>query len=124
MSAAARRDPADAGFTLLEVLVTIVIAGIIMAFAVSGWASYARAAPRTAPPRRCSRCCARPSSAPSPRAPRSACCSTPSPTTYTVYRRPCDDSSKIKLNGPYDVDGRVHLDAADFTSASGDPPPG
>ena len=36
-----RTGPRDGGFTLIEVLVTIVIAGILMAIAVGGWRAYA-----------------------------------------------------------------------------------
>ena len=35
--------PRDQGFTMIEVLVTIAIMGIVMAFSVSGWGRYARA---------------------------------------------------------------------------------
>jgi type II secretion system protein H len=35
--------PRDEGFTLLEVLVTMAIMGMVLAFSVSGWSRYARA---------------------------------------------------------------------------------
>jgi prepilin-type N-terminal cleavage/methylation domain-containing protein len=37
------RTPADAGFTMLEVMVSIGIAGTLMAIAVTGWQSWSRA---------------------------------------------------------------------------------
>lgn len=37
------RTPADAGFTMLEVMVTIGISGVLMAVAVTGWQGWARA---------------------------------------------------------------------------------
>lgn len=38
------RTPADAGYTVLEMVVTIALAGTLMAIAVSGWQGWARAA--------------------------------------------------------------------------------
>jgi type II secretion system protein H len=119
MPAAARRTPADAGFTLLEVMVTIVIAGLVMAFAVSGWTAYARVSAQDGAAQEVQSVLRQAQQRAVTEGTSICVLFDTSAGAFTVYRRPCDDSSKIKLDGPYDLDGRVRLAGAAFTSATG-----
>jgi type II secretion system protein H len=110
----------DDGYTLVEVLVVIALLGVMMAIAVSGWSSWARAsqqagtatsiqtALRTAQQRAVTEG-------------RSACVLfDTSADTYTVFRGACDDAGKVRVLGPVGTEsGDVEIAAPSFSSASG-----
>jgi prepilin-type N-terminal cleavage/methylation domain-containing protein len=119
MSAPVRRTTADAGFTLLETMVTISIAGIVMAFAVSGWTAYAKVSAQEGAVQLV-QSVLRQAQQQAVTEGTSICAEFDVPQDrFTLYRGACDDAAKVKLNGSYRLEARAHLSSAAFTSATG-----
>lgn len=114
----------DAGFTMLEIMVTIGIAGILMAVAVSGWQGWARASAqdglvtelrgvlRTAQQRAVTEG-------------SSTCVLFDADTdSWQVFRGRCDSSTRQRIEGPVQIDGNLDIEAPSFLVASGSTSPG
>ena len=103
--------PRDQGFTMLEVLVTIAIMGIVMAFSVSGWGRYARAHEQsgTAQELRASLRSVQQRAVTE----GTTFCVSFTPTAYTVWRTTC--LTGVKVQGPVQVNGRARLGTGVFT---------
>ena len=110
----------DRGFTLVEVMVTIALAGVLMAMAVSGWSSWARSSAqegaateiqgvlRQAQQRAVSE--------------GGATCVQFSTATdsWTVLRGGCADTGRSVIEGPVPLDSdQVHLTTAAFSTGTG-----
>lgn len=110
----------DHGFTLLEVMIGVALSSVLMAFAVVGWQSYARA--------QAHRGTAEDVQALLRHAQQRAVTEGSSmcvlfdtvSDSWALYRRTCDDPTKQLLESGFETaDGRVHLDAASFVSGPG-----
>lgn len=114
-----RRRERDAGFTMIEVMVTIALAGAIMAFAVGGWSRWSTAhahsgaatqvqgALRSAQQRAVTdgaSVCVRMDAA---------------GDRYTVQRGACTTTGGEVLLGPVDLDDRVDLRTPAFAHGTG-----
>lgn len=105
----------DGGFTMLEVIVTIGVAGILMAVAVSGWQGWARASAqdglvtelrgvlRSAQQRAVTE--------------GSSTCVLfdAAGDSWQVFRGRCESASKVRIDGPVDAGDGLDLDAPLFT---------
>jgi prepilin-type N-terminal cleavage/methylation domain-containing protein len=108
----------DSGYTLIEVLVTITLMGILMAFAVSGWSTWARASEQSGTARELQTVLR--STHQRAVTEGNAMCVQFDTTagTYTVYRGTCV-SPGPKVDGPLRTNGAaVHLAAPAFTGTT------
>ena len=106
------QPPRDDGFTMIEVLVTIALMGIIMAFSVSGWGRYARAHEQSGTAQEL-RSALRSVQQRAVTEGVSMCVSF-NTTSYTVWRAACG-SPNAKVQGPVQVNGRARLATPVFT---------
>ncbi|MBA2954489.1 prepilin-type N-terminal cleavage/methylation domain-containing protein [Nocardioides sp. MAH-18] len=114
-----RPAAAAAGYTLVEVMTTIGIAGVLMAISVGGWTQYAQAKSQEGAAQEI-QSVLRQAQQRAVTEGSSMCVQFDTAVdTFALYRRPCDDSARVLLEGPFDIDSRVHLAEADFTGASG-----
>jgi type II secretion system protein H len=115
----------DAGFTMIEVMVTIVLLGIMMAIAVGGYRSWAFAHQQSGTARTL-QSVLRQSQQRAITEGRSVCVEfNTAASTYTVYRSStaapaCSDPAKVNVRGPVTTAGKsVHLGTATFASPDG-----
>lgn len=106
--------PRDGGFTMLEIIVTIGVAGILMAVAVSGWQGWARASAqdglatelrgvlRSAQQRAVTE--------------GSSTCVLfdAADDSWEVFRGRCDSSTKLRIEGPVRADDSLDLASPSF----------
>ena len=83
--------PRDGGFTMLEIIVTIGVAGILMAVAVSGWQGWAVTE-------------------------GSSTCVLfdAADDSWEVFRGRCDSSTKLRIEGPVRADDSLDLASPSF----------
>ena len=107
--------PRDGGFTLIELLVTMSLMGIMMAIAISGWASWTKSSEHAGTARDV-QALLRQTQQQAVTEGQSMCVLFGAPAdTYTVYRGACDDSSKTKSQGPMKTASQtVHVDSPSF----------
>lgn len=105
------QPPRDEGFTLLEVMVTIAVMGILMAFSVTGWSRYARAHEQSGTAQEL-RTTLRSVQQRAVTEGVSMCVSF-STTSYTVWRGTCTSGDRVL--GPVQVNGRAQLATPVFT---------
>ncbi|CAI9409703.1 GspH/FimT family pseudopilin [Nocardioides sp. T2.26MG-1] len=104
-----RESRTDAGFTLIEVMVTIVLMGVVMAIAVSGFSSYSHAHEHQGTARSL-QSALRQAQQRAVTEGRSMCVEL-TPSAYTVWRTSCDPASGTKVEGPYGLESAaVHLE--------------
>ncbi|MFC4785494.1 GspH/FimT family pseudopilin [Nocardioides sp. MAHUQ-72] len=110
----------DSGYTLIEVLVTIVLMGAMMAIAVAGYDRWAAASEQSGTAREI-QSLMRQAQQRAVTEGRAMCVKfTSSPARYTLYRGACDDTAKTKVNGPFQVNGsRVGIGSPSFTDSTG-----
>jgi len=110
----------DQGFTLIELLVTISLLGVIMAIAVSGWASWARSSEQSGTAREI-QSLLRQTQQRAVTEGRSMCVLFDTSTNrYTVFRGSCDAADKSRIQGPSGTgSSTVHLAAPAFLAPSG-----
>ena len=110
----------DSGFTLIEAMVTISLLGILMAIAVSGWSSWAKASAQSGTARGI-QSAMRQAQQQAVTEGRAMCVLfDDAADSYTVYRGRCSDSTGPVETSRSDVD----IDAPSFTSAAGTPSAG
>jgi prepilin-type N-terminal cleavage/methylation domain-containing protein len=110
----------DGGFTMIELLVTISLLGIMMAIAVSGWTSWADASRQSGAAREL-QSVMRQAQVRAVTEGRAMCVSfRVAQNDYTVYRGACDSTTKVALIGPVASDSAdTRLSAPAFTGTSG-----
>ncbi len=110
----------DEGYTLVEVLVVVALLGVMMAIAVSGWSSWARAS-QQAGTASSIRTTLRAAQQRAVTEGRSACVLFDTAAdTYTVYRGACDDPARVKVLGPVGTESPdVEISSPSFTSSAG-----
>jgi type II secretion system protein H len=109
----------DSGFTMIELLVTIALLGIMMAIAVSGWSAWARASRQSGTAREL-QSVLRQAQVRAVTEGRAVCVAfRVAENDYTLYRGACDDATKVKVIGPVVSDSDVRLASPVFTSPSG-----
>jgi len=110
----------DSGFTMIELLVTISLLGIMMAIAISGWTSWAKASSQSGRAREL-QSVMRQAQVRAVTEGRAICVSfRVAQNDYTLYRGACDDMAKVTLIGPVVSDSKdVKLVAPSFTGPSG-----
>lgn len=116
----------DSGFTLIEVLVTISLLGIMMAIAVSGWSSWAKASAHSGAAREL-QSAMRQAQQRAVTEGRATCVLFDDATdSYEVYQGRCSESTKVRVIGPVQVSstGEVQIESPVFTSSAGTPAPG
>jgi type II secretion system protein H len=114
----------DSGFTLIEVMVTIALMGILMAFAVSGWSSWAKASAHSGAARE-TQSAMRQAQQQAVTEGRAMCVQfDDAADTYSVFRGRCSDPAKVRAIGPVEIAAGVHIEAPNFTSSAGTPATG
>lgn len=110
----------DSGFTLIELLVAISLMGVMMALAVAGYSSWAKASAHRGTAREL-QTVMRQAQQQAVTEGRATCVQFDTgANSYTVYRSACDASTRQLLSGPYRTNSdAVRLDAPAFTSPSG-----
>lgn len=113
----------DSGFTLIEVVVTTALLGIMMAIAVSGWGSWARANEQSGTARQI-QSVLRQAQQRAVTEGRAMCVRFDTASDeYTVFRGTCDAADKVVVEGPMDTSSpAVHLVAPSFQSSTGSRP--
>lgn len=110
----------DGGFTLVEVLVVISLLGVMMAIAVSGFSSWAKASAHSGTAREM-QTIMRQAHQRAITEGRAMCVwFDTTANTYTLYRGTCDDAARTKIAGPYETGAaEVKVSAPAFTAPSG-----
>jgi prepilin-type N-terminal cleavage/methylation domain-containing protein len=110
----------DSGFTMIELLVTISLLGIMMIIAVSGWTAWAKASRQSGTAREL-QSVMRQAQVRAVTEGRAICVDfRVIQNDYTLYRGACDDTAKVKIIGPVVSDSKdVKLTAPSFTGPSG-----
>jgi type IV fimbrial biogenesis protein FimT len=120
MSAPVRTPHGDAGYTLIEVMVTIALLSAIMLIAISGWSSYAKASAQDGAAQEVQSVLRQAQQRAVTEGSSMCVLFDTANSSFKLYRRACDDSTKIALEGPWKVDDHgVRLESAAFTSPSG-----
>lgn len=110
----------DSGFTLIELLVAISLMGVMMALAVAGYSSWAKASAHRGTAREI-QTIMRQAQQQAVTEGRATCVQFDTgANTYTLYRSACDASTRQFLSGPYRTNSdAVLIDAPVFTGPSG-----
>ena len=110
----------DSGFTMIELLVTISLLGLMMVIAVSGWTSWAKASRQSGTARELLSVM-RQAQVRAVTEGRPICVSfRVVENDYTLYRGTCDDTAKVRVIGPVVSDSKdVKLTAPSFTGPAG-----
>jgi type II secretion system protein H len=109
----------DSGFTMIELLVTISLLGIMMMIAVSGWTSWAKASRQSGTARELLSVM-RQAQVRAVTEGRPICVAfRVAENDYTFYRGTCDDTAKVRVMGPVVSAQDVKLAAPSFTGPSG-----
>jgi type II secretion system protein H len=110
----------DSGFTMIELLVTIALLGIMMLIAVGGWSAWAKASRQSGTAREL-QSVLRQAQVRAVTEGRAVCVAfRVAENDYTLYRGACDDGAKVRVIGPVVSDSAdVRLVSPVFTSPSG-----
>lgn len=114
----------DSGFTLIEVLTTISLMGIVMAFAVSGWSSWAQASAHSGAAREIQSAMRQAQQRAVTEGYAACIWFDDAADSYTVYRGRCSDTGKMVVVGPVEIAAPVHIAGPSFTSLAGTPAAG
>jgi type II secretion system protein H len=105
----------DSGFTMIELLVTISVMGIMMAIAVSGWSSWSKASAHKGSARELESMLRQTQQRAVTEA-RNMCVEFDADDRhYTLYTGECDDGPLVQAGGPFSTNAGVQLDSASFT---------
>lgn len=116
--------PRDSGFTLIEVMTTLALLGILAAISVSGWSSWAKASAHSGAAREI-QSAMRQAQQRAVTEGRAMCVwFDDAADTYTIYRGRCTDASKVKISGPVKTASQVAIQGPNFTSSAGTPSTG
>lgn len=109
----------DGGFTLVEVMVAIVLLGIMMAIAVGGFSSWAKASAHSGTAREVQTVMRQAQQRAVTEGLAMCVWFDVAANTYTVYRGACDSPAKQHLTGPHQTESPdVRLAAPAFPSAA------
>lgn len=106
----------DSGFTLIEVMVTIALAGILMAIAVSGWSSWAKASAHSGAAREIQSAMRQAQQQAVTEGTATCFWFDDAADTYAVYRGRCTDAGKQLVKGPVAVSPYVDISTPAFGS--------
>lgn len=110
----------DSGFTLVELLVTMAVLGLMMTIAVSGWVSWAKASEQSGTARELQSVLRQTQQRAVTEGLAMCVDFNTVSNEYTVYRGPCDDSSRVRVSGPVMTGtADVRIDSALFTAPAG-----
>lgn len=119
MSAPVRAPHGDAGYTLIEVMVTIALLSAIMLIAISGWSSYAKASAQDGAAQEVQSVLRQAQQRAVTEGTSMCVLFSTANSSFELKRHACDDGP-THLEGPWKVDDHdVHLDSAKFTSPAG-----
>ena len=105
----AERRRGDAGYTMIEMIVVIAIAGTLMAAAVSGWQTWSRAAGQDGLVTEL-RGVLRQAQQRAVTTGTSTCVLFDvAAASWSIYRGRCDDDAKVRLEGPIEADAGLLL---------------
>lgn len=109
----------DNGFTMIELLVTISLLGIMMAIAVGGYSSWTKASGQTGQAREL-QSVMRQAQQRAITEGRAICLQFNGSQSYTVYRGACDSPTRVQVMGPVAAETPgVHFTTPSFTGTSG-----
>ncbi|WP_309649333.1 GspH/FimT family pseudopilin [Nocardioides sp.] len=112
--------PLDAGVTLVELVVTIGLVGVLMAIAVGGYTSWARSSEHEGAATEV-QAVLRQAQQRAVTEGRATCVEFDTAgDRWTLFRGTCADPARTVIEGPVEVDSaRVHLRSATFSAAGG-----
>ena len=109
----------DNGFTMIEILVTVVLMGIMMAIAVTGFTSWARSSVQAGQAREL-QSVMRQAHQRAITEGRAICLFFNGTQSYTIYRGACDSATKVRVEGPVAAKStQVNFTSPSFTGTSG-----
>lgn len=110
----------DSGFTLVELMVTLALLGLMSAIAIGGWRSWAVASEHSGTAREI-QSLLRQTQQRAVTEGRAACVQFDvAANAWTVYRGTCDDPARLRLEGPIASDTtEVQVSSPSFTAPSG-----
>ena len=114
----------DSGFTLIELLVVMSLMGVMMAIAIGGWSSWAKASAHSGAAREIQGAM-RQAQQQAVTEGRATCVSFDDVAeTYAVYRGRCSESTKTLARGPVELAAGIRVASPSFTSSAGTPASG
>jgi type II secretion system protein H len=109
----------DSGFTMIELLVTVSLLGMMMAIAVGGYNSWAKASGQSGQAREL-QSVMRQAQQRAITEGRAICLQFNGTQSYSVYRGACDSATKVQVMGPIAADTpEVHFTSPSFSGTSG-----
>ena len=110
----------DSGFTLIEVLVTITLLGVLMAISISGWSSWSKAREQSGTASELESTLRQTQQRAVTEGLAMCVQFDVDADQYDVYRGACDSSSRVRVAGPISTAASsVELSAPGFTAQSG-----
>jgi type II secretion system protein H len=112
-------DGRDGGFTLIEVMVTLALLGTMMAMAVSGWSSWSKASEHAGTAQEIQSVLRQTQQRAVTEGGAMCVLFDTTANAYTTYRGACEDTAKVRVQGPIEVDSvDVRLSSPAFGSSA------
>lgn len=109
----------DSGYTLVEVMVTIALMGVLMAITVGGWSAWARASEQSGTARELQTRLRAIHQRAITEGTAMCVLFAADGSHYTVYRGACADSGRVEVEGPVGTNGdAVRLGSPSFTGTT------